>query len=445
MRDPEASLAIGKTQVRRELHQPLGKGHFLHTALSRRWAAQQRLMPFEVLDPMTVVSPRLAFVSQPGEWCDAQLFDAGQFTLQLQQEAVEAGFDLKDGSAWNVLFRGTAPVFCDLLSFQRLRHRKWWAAGQFARHFIVPLLLSRQRGLHGYQAFTTWRDGVPPEAARGLLGPGRFLTRYWPLVAEGEVVPPAEVANGAPVDAAAVTAIARFRTGLQTSLGWMLGGVAPRTVAPGAGKGWAGYVDDRSHYDACSMQTTRKAVGEWLARVSPSWIADLGCNTGEFSIIALELGAEVVAIDADHGAVERLYRSRPGASRLHPLIATLDDMPNGRGWAGNEQAGLPQRLTQQFDLVMMLALVHHLAVAAAIPLDAVAAFAARCTRRWLIVELIDATDPQLCLLCAQRQRTPTEFSIESQRAAFHEAGFVVEAEVSLQPAARVLMLMRRCL
>lgn len=443
MRDPEACLAIGEKQVTRKLHQPLGDGHFLHAELSRRWAAQQRLMPFEVVDPMTLVSPRLAFVSQPGEWCDAQLFDAGQFTLQLQQEAVEAGFDLKDGSAWNVLFRGTAPVFCDLLSFQHLRHRKWWAAGQFARHFIVPLLLSRRRGMRGYQAFTTWRDGVPSEAARGLLGPGRFLTRYWPLVAEGKVVPPAAVAYREPVDAAAVTAIAKFRVGLQTSLGWMLSGVEPRAVAPGTGKGWAGYVDDRRHYDAGSMETKRKTVAEWLARVSPGWVADLGCNTGEFSLIALEHGAEVVAIDADHGAVDRLYRSRPGASRLHPLIATLDDMPNGRGWAGNEQAGLPQRLTQQFDLVMMLALIHHLAVAAAIPLDAVAAFAARCTRRWLIVEFIDASDPQLRLLCAQRQRAPTEFSIDSQRAAFHDAGFVVEAEVALQPAARVLTLMQR--
>ncbi len=117
MRDPEASLTMGDTLVRRSLHQPLRDNHFLRTDLAKRWVVQNRLVPFDIVDAFTVVSPRMEFISYPSEWCDSQIFDAGQVTLQLQKEAVETGFDLKDASAWNVLFRGTDPIFCDLLSF----------------------------------------------------------------------------------------------------------------------------------------------------------------------------------------------------------------------------------------------------------------------------------------------------------------------------------------
>ena len=442
MRDPEASLEIGDTHVCRKLRKPMDGAHFLRGELAQKWVEQGKLVGFEVLDPLSVVSPKLPFVSQPGEWCDSQFFDAAELTLQLQREAVAAGFDLKDASAWNILFKGTDPIFCDLLSFQPLIQRKWWATGQFSRHFIVPLLLSRRRGLHCFQAFTAWRDGVQPKIARQLLGPGRFLTRYWPLVADGESrVREAETLPHLP-SSIDMADFSKFREGLHTSLDWMLAGVRPPTVATGDDRGWAAYVEDRSHYLTSSLQDKRFTVATWIDQIAPSWVADFGCNTGEFSDIALERGAEVVAIDADHDAIDRLYRRRRHEPRLHPLIANFDDLSNGRGWAGTEQTGLPQRLAQKFDLVMMLALVHHLAIAAAIPLRAIAEFAAHCTRRWLIVELMEESDPQLRLLCAQRQRSPAEFSLSRQLAAFKDIGFTVESQVPLQSTSRTLMLMR---
>ncbi len=442
MRDPEASLTMGDTLVRRSLHQPLRDNHFLRTDLAKRWVVQNRLVPFDIVDAFTVVSPRMEFISYPSEWCDSQIFDAGQVTLQLQKEAVETGFDLKDASAWNVLFRGTDPIFCDLLSFKHLRSRKWWAAGQFSRHFIISLLLSRQRGLCGHLTFKMWRDGAPPDVSRQLIGPGRFLTRYWPLMADGRSSPPTTVAREAAIECIDADVIARFRRSLHTSLSWMLAGVGPDSMSIGKRGAWSSYVNERRHYDTSSVVHKQESVAEWITQLAPDWVVDLGCNIGEFSEIALKHGAKVVAIDADHNAIEQLYRSNPRATRLHPVIVDLDDMTSGRGWAGSEHPGLPQRLTKQFDLVMMLALIHHLAVAASVPLDAIASFAAQCTKRWLIVELIRETDSQLRSLCMQRQRLPAEFSFDRQRAAFHDAGFVMTAQVTLQSDTRVLALMR---
>ncbi|WP_295640778.1 class I SAM-dependent methyltransferase [uncultured Methylibium sp.] len=438
MRDPDAAIEFAPAHVLRHTREPLPADHFLRSALAARWVGDGRLVPFELRDDRTVVAERLPFVTHPYEWSDAQLFEAARLTLQLQQEAVAGGYDLKDASAWNIVFAGTRPVFCDLMSFEPLADRRWWAAGQFARHFLLPLVLAHRRGLPSGATFKAWRDGVPPEVARDLLGPTRFLTRYWPLMAEGRSEPAVALDAVARDGQRPAERIAAFRNRLHATLEWMLQGARPR---PPAGAGWQNYEADRTHYGDASLDAKRQLVAQWLRQTAPSWVADLGCNTGEFSRLALAAGAQVVAIDADHDSIQRLFLATPDDARLHPLVAPLDDLTGGRGWAGEEHPGLAQRAEGRFDVVLMLALIHHLAIAAAVPLPQVAALAARWSRRWLIVEFIGEEDPQLRLLCGQRRREPADFGIEAQRQAFVQAGFVVEHEQALPACERTLVLL----
>lgn len=450
MRDPAASLRFEADRVIRDLRQPLAADHFLNSPLAARWVAEGRLVPFERDGDHRVVGRRLLFVSQPAEWTDAQLFEAACLTLSLQAEAVEAGFDMKDASAWNVLFDGTRPVFCDLLSFEPLRERAWWAFGQYARHFLLPLLVSRRVGLRARKSFSIWRDGVPSASARGLLGWRALLSRYGALLAtpKGQTFSSAQEADIPAATSATIGAgatpdgIRSFRRRLQATLSWQLSGVRPDAMRR-AGPGWSDYEGDRPHYRGDSLALKRAAVADWMKQRAPSWVLDLGCNTGEFSRLALEHGAHVIALDADHDSVQRLFLAHPGEGRLHPLVAPLDDLRSSRGWGGREHPGLDQRLEGAADLVLMLALVHHLAVGAAVPLEEVARFAHRCTRDALVLEVLDEDDPQLVALCRQRRREPSDFTAARQRAAFVAAGFRIEAEVRLTGAARSLLLLRR--
>ncbi len=437
MRDPDGALVITDVEVIRSLFAPVGDGHFLLSTLAADLVQQGKLIGYALRDALTTTSPRLPFVSQPTEWCDAQLFDAAGLTLDLAQQATAAGYELKDASAWNVLFRGTQPLFCDLLSFQPSTRLKWWAAGQFTRHFILPLWLAQKRSLHGLDSFKCWRDGVDPQQARALLGTSRYLHRCWPLVADAGRAQAAQDVSDARPAAANDQA---FRNRLYTSLRWMLDGVRPGAYAD-ANSRWSSYATERSHYPGNSLDLKRQQVGAWLHELAPAWVADFGCNTGEFCSMALDAQAQVIALDADHACIDRLYRAHAGHARLHPVVAPLDDLCGGRGWAGSEQPGLPARLAAQTDLVMMLALLHHLSVGASVPLAEVARFARACTRRWLIVEWIDPADPQLSLLGRQRGRSLEEFSVQRQRQAFLEAGFTVCSELPLAPAARTLALL----
>jgi SAM-dependent methyltransferase len=424
----------------RNLRRNIVDADFLRSDLARRWAADGRIVPFQEMDAQRIQAPRLPFVTQPDEWCDAQLWTAGDLTLQLQVEAVEAGFDLKDASAWNVIFDGVRPVMCDHMSPTPLTARKWWAAGQFSRHFLLPLLVSRRRGLRGHQSFAVWRDGLPAACAARLIGPARYLSRYWPLMAEAAESAQTGAHAGETPAVMDQARIRRFRAGLHASLRWMLDGVAARTSP--ATSTWSDYTDQRHHYAEQSIQLKRSQVASWLESLGPKWVADLGCNNGEFSQLALAAGASVVAVDGDHDAVQAMFRGGSDASRLYPVLAQLDDLSMGRGWAGREHQALGQRLLGRFDMVMMLALIHHLAIGAAIPLAEVAKFAASLTRDWLIIEFVDSDDVQLRRLCAQRGRAPEDFSAGRQRQAFVDAGFVVQGSLTLDPAPRQLVLMR---
>jgi len=437
MRDPEALLTFEPDRVMRRLNTALTADHFLHSDLAQTWVKRGDLVPFQIHSPAQVSSSRLPFVTHPYEWTDNQLFAAAQLTLRLQQEAVAAGFDLKDASAWNVIFDGTRPVFCDLMSFQPLRDRNWWAAGQFNRHFIFPLLLSKRKGFLAHRAFLVWRDGMPESSAREMLGWERFLGRHWLLMVNGSSNVESAQSRRSTSDNW-LSELVLFRTALQSGLRWMLDGVRPDSV--GASTVWRDYVSKRSHYDIAALDDKRQTVLRWLSDAQPHWVLDLGCNSGEFSRLAASVGASVIAVDGDHGALQNLWRNF--GEGLHPLLCGLDDLPGGRGWCGREHAGLIERLSGQSDVVMMLALIHHITVSASIPLEEIAKFVARCSRRWAIVEMIDPSDVQLISLCAQRQRQPEEFGIDRQMRAFSDVGFDVVERVDLAGGVRQLVLMR---
>lgn len=441
MRDPDATLEVHETHVTRTVKRPIDSGHFLNSALARDWVSAGKLVPFDILDATTVQSEKIPFVSQPTEWCDAQLHDAARLTLELQRDAVDHRFDMKDASAWNILYAGARPVFCDLFSFALLSDRKWWAAGQFARHFILPLALNRVRGQHTRTTFQISRDGLNPEDARRLLGPARFLTRFWPAMAGGEGPGTRPPTPQIALSAKQLDAIPAYRRGLHETFSWMLNGARPGGSRTSE---WAAYREHRTHYAEGSIDVKRETVLRWLTATQPNWVLDLGCNTGEFSRLAASVGAKVVAVDGDHDAVQALYLSLQGGQVIHPVIASLDDMSGGRGWRGHEHPGLMARLGGQFDIVLMLALLHHLMVSNSIPLIEVARFAHQCTTSWAIVEWVDEEDPQMHLLCAQRQRSTCEFSVAAQRQAFMAAGFSMQEEVALSGGVRRLALLRRC-
>ena len=431
MRDPDGSIEFHGQTVIRRINPTATAKPFLQSKAAQLLVETGKLVSYTFTDSNVVESPRLPFVSYPFEWCDEQLYLAAQLTLDISREILESGYELKDASAWNVIFQGNKPIFCDHLSFQPIVTSQWWAFGQFSRHFSIPLAISHLRGLKPHQSYSIYRDGIPPNTARNLLGVKRYLSRYWPLMVENKSQSQAssqEPKNGSK----------NLHDGLYNFCQSMIdGGKSKPTDSH-----WAEYRDTRHHYTDESSAEKFNKVKEWLVNTKPLNVVDLGCNTGEFTVMASELGADVIAVDLDHDSIQKLVLSKKNAINIHPIVSNLGDMVGGRGWCGDEFPSLMTRLHQHADMLLMLALIHHLSISEGIRLEKIAQMAANITREYLIIELLDESDPMVLHLCSQRKRDSKEFSIAAQQAAFAPF-FTTIVSYSIPNTLRKLCLLKR--
>src|SRR5690606_6888985 len=84
--------------------------------------------------------------------------------------------------------------------------------------------------------------------------------------------------------------------------------LAPRNAATE----WSGYAKSNS-YGADDASLKRAFVADMAGKVKPRMLWDLGCNTGDYSAIALDAGAEsVVGWDYDHGALDQAFHRAEG-------------------------------------------------------------------------------------------------------------------------------------
>ncbi len=168
---------------------------------------------------------------------------------------------------------------------------------------------------------------------------------------------------------------------------------------------------------------------------------DLGANTGRYSRIAAEGGAYVLAIDSDQAAVELLYRElrSEGERRILPLAVDLASPSPALGWRGQERRPLERR--GRPDLTLALAVVHHLSIAANVPLREVVDWLASLGGS-LVVEFPHREDPMVqTLLAGKRDGLHADYERASFERLLAEA-FDVERAETLASGTRTLYFAR---
>jgi ribosomal protein L11 methylase PrmA len=168
---------------------------------------------------------------------------------------------------------------------------------------------------------------------------------------------------------------------------------------------------------------------------------DLGANTGRYSQIAADLGYRVVALDVDPGAVERHYRRLREAARTDtlPLLVDLANPSPAQGWGSAERASLLARADA--DVILALALVHHLAIGANVPLPLIAALFAQLAPH-AIVEFVPKEDAMVQRLLAFRRDVFPDYTMAGFRDAISGAFEIVE-ETPIAGSVRTLFHLRR--
>lgn len=389
---------------------------------------------------VAVIRPRMVdFVSYPFEWSFSQLKEAALLTLELQARALDAGMRLKDASAYNIQIDRGRPILIDSLSFEVAPPNEPWPAyRQFCEHFLAPLALMAHRDVRCGLMLRDFIDGVPLDLAARLM-PGRTrlsvgLGSHLHLHA-GAQRRAARAVDGDP----ALRGARRVSPTGQRALLDSLRRTVERLRWQPTGM-WAGYAGATSYSDAA---TASKAalVREMLAAAGGKVTWDLGANTGVYSALAADAGHRVVAWDSDAASVEAHWLSVRGDARpsVLPLVMDLSNPSPAMGWGLAERASFLERGTP--DLVMALALVHHLAIGNNVPLPSVASLCARMAPT-AIVEFVPKADPMTQRLLAARRDVFDGYTLDGFRSAFgREFEIVREAPITDSP--RTLFLLRR--
>lgn len=407
-RDPEGRLYREGDRILREVyaaHVPTVVA-WLESPTALRWFEQRRLVSTRILNsepgqPALLEHERVFFPTYPWEWTPGQWMEAASLTLDLCEEALDGGLILKDATPLNILFSGARPVFVDVLSFERRDRRSplWIAYAQFVRTFLLPL--------SGY-VYLGWplsatlqrRDGYEPAdlapflpRLRRWLRPLRSLVTL-PLLLEkkGHGAPKRPQVSEELSDFAVRRLLRSTRKALQS-------------LAPSARSSrWSGYTQTAAHYKSSDHEAKQAFVRVALGRIRPARVLDVGANTGTYSRIAAECGADVVAWDTDVQAADRNWQAahRGGLSIL-PMIADFARPTPAVGWQNRENLSLLERARGQFDCVLMLGVMHHLLIADQIPLEDIVKQLWEISSRWAIVEWIPMGDSQFEELCRGRQ------------------------------------------
>lgn len=347
---------------------------------------------------------RVPVISYPFEWPFEMLRDAALLQLEVTGRAIAEGFITKDATSYNVQFDGTAPVFIDVGSFEPLRSGEpWFGYRQFCELFLNPLVLQAVAGAPYHPWLRGSLDGIAPSDLAPLIKGRRRLdrglavhvrlharaeSRYADADRERDVGGEMRQAGlGPKVLAAQIENLRRTVRGLR----WKA-----------QSSTWSDYAQ-RGHYSDADLDAKDTFVVRAVQATSPGLVLDLGANDGRFSMLAVDNGAErAVAVDSDHLVVDRLYRHLrdSGERRILPLVMNLADPSNGLGWQGRERPSFVDRVRP--DLVLCLAVVHHLALTDTIPLELIVDQLADHGAP-LVVEFPHRDDPMAARLLARKR------------------------------------------
>ena len=448
-RDPSGFLFHAEGVLYRQVNQSYSADYdlLMSSGLYEALTKAGKLVPHEEVsgvasvtnDAYRIIKPQLIpFISYPYEWSFSQLKDAALLTLDLQEEALKRGMSLKDASAFNVQFVGAKPIFIDTLSFERyVEGTPWVAYQQFCQHFLAPLALLSQCDIHLRSLSLSFLHGVPLSLASAIL-PKSSWFKFSHLIhihlharSQNKYADAAGGGKSSPARPLNRTALLGILDSLRSSvkkLNWTPGGTE-----------WADYYD-ATNYTSRALSEKETIVDSLIREVKPKVAWDLGANNGLFSRLAAANGAYTVACDVDPSAVEKNYLrcKKEQNSSLLPLIVDLTNPSPSLGWAHTERKSLLDR--GPTDLVLALALIHHLAISNNVPLDNLARFFASCGKN-LIIEFVPKQDSQVQKLLASRKDIFPEYN-QADFERYFGRYFSVERSVPVPETSRVIYLMK---
>ncbi len=303
------------------------------------------------------------------------LRDAALMVCRLSSYLYSNGLMLKDIHPWNVLFDAGTPTYVDWGSISPLSPSSRWPYQELQGWYVLPLCLM---AAGKSQTTRNMLLDVPHRPASGdiyRLLAKRLPWRFW-LQSRFE--------NRRHARDRAKIGKDYFESLVRT--------IESIPIAQ-HGTEWSDYygLDNRYSHDSPNEWPAKvKSVDRITDMLKPETVLDVGCNRGWMSELVARKGVRVVAVDVDEPSINLLYQ-RIRSTNL-PILPLIMDIcrPTPHHGLGNAYSGAQQRLRS--DLVLALAITHHLVFKRGLTFEFIARQLSGFTKRWLIVEFVPPDD-----------------------------------------------------
>lgn len=443
-RDPSGFVFRHEGRYYRAVH-PSYMPHYrqlMDSGLYATLTGQQVLIPHTETAPGLPVPPgylvlypqQVPLVSYAWEWSFSMLKDAALTTLDIALSAIAHNMVLKDANTFNIQFVEGKPMLIDTLSFERYNEDEPWIAyRQFCEHFLAPLLLMRYTDAGLQSLLLAWPNGIPLRQCARLLPARARLNLHVNLHIFLQ-------SNLSASPGSARPGRQRFsRSGMLNLLNGLrsfLQGLHPARKKTT----WDDYYDE-TILQAGYLENKKTLVKAMLQGYSVDTLLDLGANDGAFSTLLPDQAKRIIALDQDVNCIDTLYTNCRKASmtKITPLVCDLMNPSPSMGWNNEERPALFQRV--RADLVLALALMHHLAIAQNVPLEKILSLLQQ-LGTFVLLEFVDKSDPKVQQLLQNRTDIFPSYSLDMLRQHIAEY-FTIIREEKIPGVDRTLFLLKR--
>ena len=449
-RDPNGFLFYRKNTLYRQINHIYKTDYqmLMDSGLYQDLISNDLLIPHQPADiqpaitetAYLIIQPEIIpFISYPYEWSFSQLKDAALTTLAVQKAALAKGMVLKDASAYNIQFHNSKPIFIDTLSFEAYQEGMPWVAyRQFCQHFLAPLALMAHTDERLSKLLRVYIDGIPLDLTSKLLPTRTRLSLSLMMHIHLHASAQKRYAD----QTHKKSAQSKKKLSRNSFIGIIdnLESTVRKLKWNSGGTEWADYYKN-TNYSTTATSQKQQIITAFLEQIQPKMVWDLGANDGTFSRLASNQGIFTVAFDIDPSAVENNYLQTKSQSETHilPLQMDLTNPSPSIGWHSQEREGLLER--GPTDVLLALALIHHLAIGNNVPLPELAQFFYE-AGRWLVIEFIPKSDSQVQKLLAGRKDIFTDYHQEGFESTFAETFEIIEKK-RIPESERFLYLMKR--
>ncbi len=361
---------------------------------------ESHITDFKTNDSNLIIEhQKIDVVTYPYEWSFNMLKDAALVTLKVNQIAIKYGYQTLDAHGFNIVFNKARAFFIDLGSFIEIendfncKHAGWRPYGEFMRTFYVPLKLwscgeefISRHSLYGEQIpmMSYWR--YRSKLAR--LIPKKWLNRLEFVWYKYKALNTVSVSEFSQLISVSKTRekIGQHIKAFSKRWGLPFSSVnldrlehkVSTIMPPSVHSAWADYHQDKQ------IDERQQYVISAIEKYRPANVLDMAGNAGFFSKVISEVeGVQyVICADYDINAIDKLYLSLKSLERsLYPAIMNFSISIGDLKFPSED-------LRFKTDMVLALALTHHLLLTQKLTIDFVMNRLRKLTNKYVAVEFM---------------------------------------------------------